>query len=212
MSKFEANAITWFEIPVERHRTCPRILRERSVVQADSIPRRRALLHLPNQGQRRRRLHRPAPQSKPAADGTIIFLNADGQLNAAVDRAKTTGSKVLVPRTEIPGGFGFFACITGFGGQPRWPAQPRRVTTRSRRATAHEARRPSLSHRADASLRTPEDRPRSRRAASGLRAHHLSRRARSATRRPTHRRRGGRRLHAAPRFRSSSAYVHTRRT
>ena len=32
-------------------------------------------------------------QMKPAADGTIIFLNADGQLDAAVDRGQGDGFK-----------------------------------------------------------------------------------------------------------------------
>ena len=50
-------------------------------------------------------------QHKPSTDGTIVFLNADGKLDASLERATKLGATILVPRTEIPGGFGFFACL-----------------------------------------------------------------------------------------------------
>ena len=48
---------------------------------------------------------------KPVADGSLVYLNAEGKLDATLKRAEKMGAKVLVPRTAIPGGFGYFACL-----------------------------------------------------------------------------------------------------
>ncbi|HZQ41802.1 MAG TPA: VOC family protein [Acidobacteriaceae bacterium] len=110
MSKFETNAITWFEIPVsdiDRARGFYENVLDSKLMPYPGEP----CFIFPTKDNGVAGCIVQRSQSKPAADGTIVFLNADGQLNAAVDRAKSAGSKVLVPRTEIPGGFGFFACI-----------------------------------------------------------------------------------------------------
>ena len=106
MSKFEANAITWFEIPVndiERARGFYENLLSSKLMPYPG----EACFIFPTKDSGVAGCIVQRDEMKPAAEGTIIFLNADGQLNAAVDRAKSSGSKVLVPRTEIPGGFGF---------------------------------------------------------------------------------------------------------
>lgn len=111
MSKFEANAITWFEISVtdiDRARGFYENLLDNKLV---PYPGESCFIFPTKEGGVAGCIV-SRPQSKPSADGTIIFLNADGQLNAAVKRAQDAGSKLLVPRTEIPGGHGFFACIT----------------------------------------------------------------------------------------------------
>ena len=111
MSKFEANAVTWFEIPVndiDRARGFYENLLSSKLLPYPGEP----CFIFPTKDSGVAGCIVQREQDKPAADGTIVFLNADGQLNAAVDRAKTSGSKVLTPRTEIPGGFGFYACIT----------------------------------------------------------------------------------------------------
>ncbi len=99
MSKFETNAITWFEIPVsdiDRARGFyENILASKLIPYPGNEPS--FIFPTKESGVAGCIVHRP--QQKPAADGTIVFLNADGQLNAAVDRAKSVGSKVLVPRT-----------------------------------------------------------------------------------------------------------------
>ncbi|MES2390536.1 MAG: VOC family protein, partial [Acidobacteriota bacterium] len=48
---------------------------------------------------------------KPSPDGTVVYINVDGKLDASLKRAEKLGTKILVPRTEIPGGYGFFACV-----------------------------------------------------------------------------------------------------
>jgi hypothetical protein len=52
-----------------------------------------------------------SPLQKPTADGTMVYLNVDGQLDAVLGRAVALGTTVFVPRTEIPGGFGSYACL-----------------------------------------------------------------------------------------------------
>ncbi len=49
--------------------------------------------------------------SKPSADGSVVYINADGKLDASVKRAERLGARVTVPRTAIPGGFGYYACL-----------------------------------------------------------------------------------------------------
>ena len=111
MSKFETNAITWFEIPVNDIKRARGFYENLLSSQLIPYPGGAPCFIFPTKDSGVAGCIVQRNDFKPAADGTIIFLNADGQLNDAVDRAKTAGSKVLVPRTEIPGGFGFFACI-----------------------------------------------------------------------------------------------------
>jgi predicted enzyme related to lactoylglutathione lyase len=51
------------------------------------------------------------PDHRPAADGTVIYLNADPDLDGALDRVASAGGKVLVPKTALPPGMGHFARI-----------------------------------------------------------------------------------------------------
>lgn len=112
MSKFDANAITWFEIPttdIGRARCFYERVLGRNLF---PYPGARDCFMFPVVNGGVGGCLTSRPDKKPTTDGTVIFLNVDGQLNATVERAQNSGSKLLVPRTEIPGGFGFFACIT----------------------------------------------------------------------------------------------------
>src|SRR5687768_13817880 len=46
----------------------------------------------------------------PSADGSIIYLNADGQLDAILSRAEAAGGRILRPKTDM-GPLGHFAWI-----------------------------------------------------------------------------------------------------
>jgi predicted enzyme related to lactoylglutathione lyase len=109
MSKFEANAITWFEIPVSD------IDRARgfyeNILTTKLIPYESSFLFPVKDGGVGGSIT-SRTQQKPVTDGTLVFLNADGHLDTSVERAQIVGSRVIVPRTEIPGGHGFFAVIT----------------------------------------------------------------------------------------------------
>jgi hypothetical protein len=109
MSKFEGNAITWFEIPVTNLKRARAFYENLLATQLTPYGEPCFIFPAKDAGVAGCIVSRP--QSKPSSDGTIIFLNADGQLNDAVKRAQNNGSTVIVPRTEIPGGHGFFAVV-----------------------------------------------------------------------------------------------------
>ena len=50
------------------------------------------------------------PKRKPAAEGSLIYLNAAGRLDACVERASRDGGEVVLPKTDI-GDPGFIALI-----------------------------------------------------------------------------------------------------
>jgi hypothetical protein len=52
-----------------------------------------------------------APDRKPGPAGTMVYLNCQGELDAAAGRVKSAGGEVLVPVTAVPGGFGRYALI-----------------------------------------------------------------------------------------------------
>jgi predicted enzyme related to lactoylglutathione lyase len=47
----------------------------------------------------------------PSATGTIVFLNADPDLQAVLDHVEGAGGKILVPKTATTENAGFFALI-----------------------------------------------------------------------------------------------------
>jgi len=49
---------------------------------------------------------------RPSDCGTLVYLNCDRGLDAALDRLKASGLGGLVlGKTEVPGGHGWIACI-----------------------------------------------------------------------------------------------------
>jgi predicted enzyme related to lactoylglutathione lyase len=48
---------------------------------------------------------------RPGRAGTMVYLNVDGELDEVIARIPTAGGLVLQPKTEVPGGFGYFACL-----------------------------------------------------------------------------------------------------
>ncbi|MEO6910120.1 MAG: VOC family protein [Edaphobacter sp.] len=48
---------------------------------------------------------------KPGANGPMVYLNCDGDLDAALARVPEAGGLVLMPKTAVPGGYGHFACL-----------------------------------------------------------------------------------------------------
>ncbi len=48
---------------------------------------------------------------KPGRAGTMVYLNCDGDLDGVISRIPEAGGLVLLPKTEVPGGYGYFACI-----------------------------------------------------------------------------------------------------
>ncbi len=51
------------------------------------------------------------PDAKPADSGTILYINADGRLDAALGRVAAAGGAVMTPIIRLPGDMGRFAHI-----------------------------------------------------------------------------------------------------
>lgn len=49
------------------------------------------------------------PMHKPSADGSIIYLNGNPDLQKVVDRIETHGGKVIMPKTKISDEIGHMA-------------------------------------------------------------------------------------------------------
>ncbi|MCX9157348.1 VOC family protein [Niveibacterium sp. 24ML] len=52
-----------------------------------------------------------APDARPAASGTLVYLNADSGLDTLLARVEAAGGKVALPPVALPEGMGRFAHI-----------------------------------------------------------------------------------------------------
>ncbi|WP_263367278.1 VOC family protein [Edaphobacter bradus] len=48
---------------------------------------------------------------RPGRGGALVYLNCDGILDAVLSRVARAGGLILMPKTEVPGGYGHFACM-----------------------------------------------------------------------------------------------------
>ena len=112
MSKFNGNAITWFEIPTADFQRATKFYEEVLDINLQPWPGPEPCSIFPAKEGGVAGCIVQREKMKPSADGALVYLNVDGQLDATLERASELKSNILVPRTEIPGGFGFFACIT----------------------------------------------------------------------------------------------------
>ncbi len=48
---------------------------------------------------------------RPGRNGALVYLNCDGILDAVLSRVSRAGGLILMPKTEVPGGYGHFACM-----------------------------------------------------------------------------------------------------
>jgi predicted enzyme related to lactoylglutathione lyase len=111
MSKFEGNAITWFEIPTADIDRATQFYE--TLLAANMIPfPGDEPCHMFPSGEASvggcliQRLGH-----EPSAQGTMVFLNVDGKLDDTLARATKLNSTILVPKTQVPGGYGFYACF-----------------------------------------------------------------------------------------------------
>jgi uncharacterized protein len=52
-----------------------------------------------------------SPHAKPSQEGSLVYLDAAPSIDAWMERAKKAGGKVIMPKTALPPGMGFFAHI-----------------------------------------------------------------------------------------------------
>ena len=105
------NAIHWFEIPcadleraVKFYETMLHVKLNRTIF-GDSM----AIFPYANGGTGGALVQRN--RQKPGPDGAVVFLNCNGKLDAVLSRVSACGGLILQSKTEIEGGFGWYACV-----------------------------------------------------------------------------------------------------
>ena len=111
MSKFNGNAITWFEIPTADFERATTFYESLLATKLENYPGLEPCNMFPTGEGGVGGCIILRPRQKPAADGTLIYLNVDGKIDATLERAEALGANVIVPRTQLPGGLGSYACI-----------------------------------------------------------------------------------------------------
>lgn len=49
---------------------------------------------------------------KPSAEGTLIYLNADGRIDEVIDRIEKAGGKIVMPKSLVTDDIGYIAYFT----------------------------------------------------------------------------------------------------
>jgi predicted enzyme related to lactoylglutathione lyase len=104
------NAINWFEIPCEnldRATTFYETLLD-AKMRRENLDSPMALFPADQEGTGGTLVKRTF--QKPGA-GTMVYLNCDGDLDDVLSRVPGAGGLVLMPKTAVPGGYGYFACF-----------------------------------------------------------------------------------------------------
>ena len=112
--KYRHSAVSWFEIPVrdlERAQAFYEKLLAKALRREAMGPQTLAVIPY-DEGQGVggaliTGVHIP----DPSPNGTLVYLNAEPSLDAAVERAVAAGGSVATPRVELPEGMGCFAHV-----------------------------------------------------------------------------------------------------
>ena len=109
MSEFQGNAVTWFEIPTRDFTRATnfyeQLLEKKLIPYGDGISY--ALFPSTENEVVGALVQRPGHDS--CNNGSLIYLNVDGQLDATLERAQKLNAKIVTPRMQVPGGKSFFA-------------------------------------------------------------------------------------------------------
>ena len=111
MSKFNGNAITWFEVPTTDITRAVGFYETLLGKKLTEFPGEEPCFMFPSgEGSVAGALiHRP--HHMPATNGAMVYLNVDGELDNVLARAHKIEGTVQLPKTQIPGGYGFYACL-----------------------------------------------------------------------------------------------------
>lgn len=107
-------ALDWFEIPV---RDLARAQRFYETLLGTSLRREQigesalAVFPSPEAGAGGCLIAGPGTPA-PSASGTLVYLNADPSLDAALARVERAGGRVATPKVQLPGDMGVFAHVT----------------------------------------------------------------------------------------------------
>jgi uncharacterized protein len=108
------NAISWFEIPVrnlDRAAAFYETLLASPLRRESIAPNQLGVFSYADTGVGGC-LIAGAEVPAPAANGTLIYLNAKPSLDAVLARVEAAGGRITTPKVQLPGGMGCFAHIT----------------------------------------------------------------------------------------------------
>jgi predicted enzyme related to lactoylglutathione lyase len=114
-SEMNLNAITWFEIPV---RDMTRAQRFYETLLGAPLEREKmgdselAVLPYERKAGVGGCLLAGNGAPPPSASGTVVYLNAAPSIDAVLARVEAAGGRVVLPKTALPDGMGFFAHLT----------------------------------------------------------------------------------------------------
>jgi len=108
------NAISWFEIPttnLERATTFYETIFDTKLVPLDMPQLQMRMFPLEDMmtGVGGALSHSPGFYSPSATEGTLVYLNANPDVQIVLDRIEAAGGKIAVPKTEISPEHGYMA-------------------------------------------------------------------------------------------------------
>jgi predicted enzyme related to lactoylglutathione lyase len=111
------SALHWFEIPVtdfDRAKAFYETVLGTSIQAVDMREQMGSMLGMlpPRDGVGGALVQNSQYGYTPSAEGTLVYLNVDGDLNNAVGKVEASGGKILLPKTAMGQENGFTAWIT----------------------------------------------------------------------------------------------------
>jgi uncharacterized protein len=109
------NSLNWFEIPVSdmaRAKHFYQVIFSMHMNEAEMNDMRMAMFPSENGSGKASGALVQSQFHKPSQDGTVVYLNANPDMNAVLERIEWEGGKVLMPKTQITPEIGYMAFFT----------------------------------------------------------------------------------------------------
>lgn len=114
-----AHAVTWFEIPapaIEQSQAFYETVLQRSLCREVMGPNTLAVFPYAEGSGAGGCLHSGATRLEPSASGTLVYLDCNPSMDAALARVQSAGGRITVDKQALPPGMGFFAHIIDVAG------------------------------------------------------------------------------------------------
>jgi len=108
----DTNALNWFEIPVtdiERAATFYEKVFDIKLMRMDMMEMQMAAF--PSRPPHSGGTLVKSPRHKPSADGLVVYLNGNPDLQLVLDRVETAGGKIVLPKTLIDQNAGYMSFV-----------------------------------------------------------------------------------------------------
>jgi uncharacterized protein len=108
------NAISWFEIPttdIERAQKFYEAILEIEMISLDMPNLRMRMFPIRDQMGVGGALTYAPDFYQPQTNGTLIYLNADPDVQLVLDKVEAAGGKIMVPKTQISPEYGYMAVL-----------------------------------------------------------------------------------------------------